>query len=330
MAADLSAGMIGLGWIAGTHLELLARLGGIKVTGVCDTNQARAAEVAESTGATSYGSWQDLLDKGKPDVLWVCTPPGAHRDPTLGALERGVHVYLEKPIARTSDDASAIVAGAEASKAVCAVGYQWHALDILDDARAALTGQAIGMVIGVGYGPTFGRPWFLNRIEGGGNLLERGSHQVDLIRALAGEVTSVTVAAGGVHLAQDSAPTKGDIEDTAGVLLRLRGGGVATMAVAWLKDGQPGLYSVDVLAADTTLRLNLDPDFTLEGMSRGRPVKAKAARHPIESSVVRFLEAARAGKPELVACIPSDAARTLKVIEACERALASGASVTID
>jgi predicted dehydrogenase len=330
VTSELSAGMVGLGWMGGQHLEVLGRLKGIKVTAVCDSDQDRAREVAARLKAESYGSWQDLLERARPDVLWVCTPPGAHREPVVSALKRGVHVYLEKPIARTVEDGAAIVSAAASSSAVCAVGYQWHALDLVERLRAELEGQAVGLMVAVSVGPTQERPWFLQRAQGGGNLLERGSHQVDLVRALAGEVVAVQVAASAVPLARASAPARGDIEDAAGMLLRLRHGGVAVTVVGWLKDGQPGRYSLDVLATDATVRLNLDPDFTLDGVSRGRPVSARAARHPLESSVNRFLEAVRAGDPTRVACPPSDALRTLAVVAACERALASGEQVAVD
>jgi predicted dehydrogenase len=105
---------------------------------------------------------------------------------------------------------------------------------------------------------------------------------------------------------------------------------VATIAVAWLKDGQPGRYSLDVMAADATLHMALDPDFILEGVSRGRPVQVKSATPPLEASITRFLEAVRTGNPALVACAPADAARTLAVVTACERSLDTGQPVAVD
>jgi hypothetical protein len=75
-------------------------------------------------GARAYERWEEMLEREKLDAVWVCTPPLHHRAPTVAALAGGVHVYLEKPIARTLDDAEAIVSGARSADAVCAVGYQ--------------------------------------------------------------------------------------------------------------------------------------------------------------------------------------------------------------
>jgi myo-inositol 2-dehydrogenase / D-chiro-inositol 1-dehydrogenase len=322
---DLRVGLVGAGWIARTHVETLERLGGTQIVAVCDVDPERAKAVA---GAVPYDSWEDLLERETLDVLFICTPPLAHREPAVAALERGLHVFLEKPIARTLEDADAIVSAAERSQAVCAVGYQWHATSVLDDLRSVLEGQEIGMLIGRGIGATQGRPWFLDRAQGGGNILERGSHQIDLARTVAGEVESVQAAASEVQLAQGEGE-RGDIEDAAALVLRFANGGLGTLLVAWTRAGLPGLYTLDVLASEATLHLTLDPDFSLRGTSRGETVEARSPQHPFERSVARFLEAARAGDPSQVFCTPSDAARTLAVAVACEEALSSGTTVSV-
>jgi myo-inositol 2-dehydrogenase / D-chiro-inositol 1-dehydrogenase len=320
-------GLAGAGWIAAEHASVLARREDVEVVAVCDLERSRAEGIAPP-GAAIYERWEELLDQEPIDALWVCLPPLAHREPTVEALRRGVHVYLEKPIARSSDDAEAIVAASNESDAVCAVGYQWHATEVLDDLRSALDGQAVSLVVGRSIGPTGSRPWFLDRAQGGGNVLERGSHQIDLARLIAGEVVHVQAAASAVPLAQATGE-RGDIEDAATLVLRHAGGALSTIIVAWTTAGQPGTYEVEVAATDATLRLALDPQFSLTGISRGEQVAAQSRQHPFERSIERFLEAARAGDRTRVFCAPSDAARTLAVANACEHALASGETVAV-
>jgi predicted dehydrogenase len=252
----------------------------------------------------------------------------SHREPTVAALGRGLPVYLEKPIARALEDAAAIVEVAEHTGTVCAIGYQWHALDLLDDLRQLLEGQQIGLLVGMSIGPTQSRPWFLDRRAGGGNLLERGSHHLDLARAIGGDVVSVQAAAGRVRLAR-SAGGGGDIDDAVTLLLALASGALATVVVAWTRPGQPGTYGVDVVASESTLRLNLDPEFTLTGMARGGPVARRAGSAPSERSMRRFLTAARERNPAGVVCAPPDAAATLAVAIAAERALETAQAVTV-
>ena len=319
-------GVIGAGWIAEEHVAVIGRLDGLELAAVCDLDEERARRLAG--GAATYTDWHELLEREQPDAVWVCTPPLLHRDVTVEALERGIHVYLEKPIARGLADARAIVDAAAASDAVCAVGYQWRGVEVLDDLRAALEGQELGLLIGIGTGPTKSRPWFLSRSEGGGNLLERASHGIDLERAVGGEVVSVQATAADVPLAQ-SAGEQGDIEDAASITLRLANGAVGSSSIAWTRDGLPGRYSLDVLASESSLRLDLDPHFTLRGTARGREVDARTTQHPIERSVARFAGAARAGEKAGVFCTPADAAGTLAAVIACEEALTSGGTVPV-
>jgi predicted dehydrogenase len=212
--APLRAGIIGLGWIARVHVPALDAAADIELVAACDTDLERAEAIARPRGARAYTSWEEMLDREELDALWVCTPPLRHRDPTLAALASGIHVYLEKPIARTLDDAKAIVSGAQSADAVCAVGYQWHASELVEEAREALAGQRVALLLGRNYGPVAGRPWFMDRAQGGGQILERGSHHIDFQRAIAGEISAVQAVAARERLAQSD--SEASIDDAIG------------------------------------------------------------------------------------------------------------------
>ena len=324
----LRVGLVGAGWIARDHVAALGRAGGAELVAVCDLDAERARTLAPE--ARVHVAWQQLLEADELDAVWVCTPPLAHREPAVAALERGLSVFLEKPIARSPEDAAAIVAAGETSGAVCAIGYQWHATEVLADLCREVEGQEVGLVVGRSIGPTVSRPWFLDRAQGGGNVLERASHHIDLQRAVAGDVESVRAAASGVLLAQGAAgEPRGDIEDAAALLLRFAGGGIGTIEVAWTRDGLPSIYTLDVVATEATLHLSLDPDFALSGRSRGEEIAAESTTHPFDRQVERFLEAVRRRDPELVFCRPADAAATLAVAVALEESLSSGEEVRV-
>jgi predicted dehydrogenase len=327
---SLSVGIIGAGWMAQEHRRVLGALDGVSLGAVCDVDRKRAEDLASGTGARVYLDWRDMLDRDDLGALIVAVPPLSHREPAVEALTRGLPLYLEKPIARTLEDAAAIVEAAEAAGTVCAVGYQWHALDLVDDLRQLLEGEQIGLLVGTSIGPTHSRPWFLDRRAGGGNLLERGSHHLDLARAVGGDVVSVQAAASRVPLARSTGADDGDIDDAVTMVLELASGALATVVVAWTRPGQPGTYALDVVASDSTLRLNLDPDFTLTGMSHDRPVTRRAAARPLERSLGRFLHAVTERDPSAVPCAPPDAAATLAVAVAAERALETGRAVSVE
>jgi myo-inositol 2-dehydrogenase / D-chiro-inositol 1-dehydrogenase len=334
MTADgmLRAGLIGAGWIAERHVAVLDEAADVRLVAVCDTDFARAQAVAGARGARAYERWEELLEREPLDVLWVCTPPLHHRDPAVEALRRGIHVYLEKPLARDVADGLAIVEADAASEAICAVAYQWHALELLDELRSCVAGQAIGLMVGRNFGPTVGRPWFVARSQGGGQIFERASHHIDLQQAIAGEVVQVRAASGSVALAsadprQASGPDA--IEHVGSLLLHFASGALGAIHTAWTHAGQPQSYGLDVIATDATLELNLGPDeFWLRGRAASATVDLSSV-DPFARSVRRFLDAVQHSDPTRVACTPADALGTLRVAVACERALATGETVAV-
>jgi myo-inositol 2-dehydrogenase / D-chiro-inositol 1-dehydrogenase len=325
--APLRAGIIGCGWIARVHVPALDTAAEVELVAACDTALERAEAIARPRSARAYKSWEEMLDREELDAVWVCTPPLHHRGPTLAALASGVHVYLEKPIARTLDDAEAIVAAARSAGTVCAVGYQWHASELVEEARQALAGQRVALLVGRNYGPVAGRPWFMDRAQGGGQILERGSHHIDLQRAIAGEISAVQAVAASERLAQ--ADAEGSIDDVIGLLFHYESGALGSVYSAWSRDGQPELYATDIVATEATITLELGPEaYRITGISRGRRLDAEFGE-PMKRSIERFLEAARTGDAGLVFCSPDDAVRTLVVALACERALDDGGRIDL-
>jgi myo-inositol 2-dehydrogenase / D-chiro-inositol 1-dehydrogenase len=325
----LRAAIIGGGWIARRHVPAIDAAADVQLVAACDVDLDRAEAIAGPRGARAYARWEEMFEREELDLVWVCTPPLHHRGPAVTALAAGIHVYLEKPIARTMADAEAIAAAAAAAPGVvCAVGYQWHATELLDDVRRALAGQRVGMLVGRNFGPVNGRPWFVDRAQGGGQLLERGSHHIDLQRAIAGEIAAVQTVAGSVRLAQAAGP-RGNIDDAIALVFHFSNGALGCVHSAWSPDGQPEVYATDILATEATIALELGPDrFRISGRS-GADTLVGDYGDPMDRSIARFLDAARGGDGDNVFCRPADALRTLAVALACERALESGAVVSV-
>ncbi|MEV8613007.1 Gfo/Idh/MocA family oxidoreductase [Amycolatopsis sp. NPDC051373] len=181
---------------------------------------------------------------------------------------------------------------------------------------------------GYSVGPTAARPWFLDQAQGGGNLLERGSHQIDLARAVAGEVESVFAVGSTVRVDRPGVAAR-DIDDALTLVLRMTNGAVATIVIAWTPADVSGRYGLDVVTDSGLLRVALDPEFRLTGRNRGLEVSAGVAEEPFSASNSRFLAAVKAGDPAAVACTPADALATLRVALAGEEALATGRTVTL-
>jgi predicted dehydrogenase len=209
------------------------------------------------------------------------------------------------------------------------VGYQWRALSFLPELRELLAGQAVGLVAARGIGPTRGRDWFVHGADGGGQVLERTSHFLDLARVLGGEVDWVAAAGAQVPLAGDDRPAQSDIDDVLAVTLGLAGGGLGTVDQAWSRRGLGERHAIDVVAEDARLELDLDPVFAVGGAARGQELALQAERPALEASLAAFLDAVAAGAPDHVRCSPGEALATLRVALAVEAALASGARETV-
>ncbi len=329
-AERLRLGLIGAGWIAQTHVRSISESSAAVVCAVADVEPARARALAGRLGAQAYSSWTQMLDQssGRLDAVLVCTPPQHHREPTVAALERGIPVYLEKPIARTQEDADAIVAAAERTGVRCAIGYQWHALAAAARIRGELSGQRLGLLVGRSIGPTTSRPWLLHRAQSGGQLLERASHHLDLQRMIAGRASTVSAHPGWVPLADRERPD-GDIEDVISVELAYDGGARGAIHIAWLRSEIPGMYDMTIAASEALLTLTLDPQFTLSGVSRGHRIQQREDRPPAIAAMDLFLESLHSPDHPRRLCAPRDAAATLAVALACERSLRSGCPVEV-
>ena len=325
----MRVGLIGAGAIARRHIEALSRHRDVSVAAVCDVDTGRATELASAVGGRALSDWSELVDMKQLDAVLVCTPPAAHAEPAVAAFVRGLPVYLEKPLARSEDDGTRIVAAWRDSGTVCAVGYQWRSLSILARLREALAGAPPGMLVSRSFGPTEpGRgdlaasagSWFADRRASGGILFELGSHDIDLQVALAGPTSRVHAAAGSGLLALRGRPAAA-MEDAVAVILEYESGAVGVLAVAWNPAAEPPVYTLDVEAAGAALRLELDPVFRLTGMAGGQRLDACDGVDPRQSSIDRFLDAVRSSRPDSVPCSPADALETLRAALAAERAI---------
>jgi myo-inositol 2-dehydrogenase / D-chiro-inositol 1-dehydrogenase len=323
--------IVGAGAIARTHLGHLEALGH-EVAAVCDPVPERARALAEAAGAEAHADWRPMLEAVRMDALFVCSPPPTHAPPACVALERRIPVYLEKPLARSLADGRDIVAAWEASGCVCAVGYQWRSLDVLGRVRAELADASPGLLVSRGLGPAQrGRTgtWFEDARASGGVLFELASHDIDLQRAVAGPVVEVQAATAGGLLATAAAGSP-DLADTVAVLMRFAGGGLGMVALGWTDAQQPPVYSLDVMAADVALRLDLAGPGRVRGLSHGADVDSAGVADPRRASVAHFLEAVAGAGQAVIPCSPEDALGTLRVVLAAERAVATGERIAVD
>jgi predicted dehydrogenase len=327
--------------MARKHVEALTTRGDVEITSVCDRDATRASELARPLDAAMHTEWEQMLDSEHLDAVFVCTPPAAHAAPTIAALERGVPVYLEKPLARALHDGEAIAAAWRSSGTVCAVGYQWRSLDLLDEIQRQLAGAAPGMLVSRSITATeagrddlrhaAGGPagsWFVDPAQSGGILFELGSHDIDLQVALAGPAASVQAFAGSGLLALSGLPPRA-LDDAVAAIIRFESCALGAIQVGWTDVDRPPVHELDIVAPNAAMHLALDPAFHLTGRGQEGDIERTAPANPRETSVSRFLAAVTSGDQRGVACSPADALTTLAATLACEQAIATGHRVDL-
>jgi predicted dehydrogenase len=134
---SLRIAVIGVGHLGKHHARILSTLPGATLVAVVDTNAARSAEVAEATGSAALSDYHDLL--GKVDAVTVAVPTDRHRELALPFLNAGVHVLVEKPMARNLIEADDMIHAAARAGTIIAVGQTERFNPAVVAARPMLT-----------------------------------------------------------------------------------------------------------------------------------------------------------------------------------------------
>ena len=191
-------GIIGCGFVTlERHLPALRHVPEIDVVALADVEPERAAEAARQVPGSHAVDIEALLGDGRLDTVAVCTPPATHAELAIAALEAGKHVFLEKPVAPSLEDADRIAARAAGSELQVVVGFNFRRHRLVQRAREVVRDGRLGRVQAVRTAFTSPvrdgkREWKTHRQQGGGALFDLAIHHFDLWRFVLGaEVAEV-------------------------------------------------------------------------------------------------------------------------------------------
>jgi predicted dehydrogenase len=191
MTTRVRIGMVGAGAVAARHARTLSAMDGVEVAGVADPALERARELADEVGAAAYPNHMELLEGERLDALYVCVPPFAHGPPELAAIDAGLPLFVEKPVAIDEQTAASIATRLAGRPLVTCTGYHWRWLDIFDRAAELLADRPARLVQCSWLDKVPPPTWWLRRDGSGGQTIEQTTHVLDVARGLAGEVTEV-------------------------------------------------------------------------------------------------------------------------------------------
>lgn len=320
MSNKVKIGFVGTGGIANHHLRQLQEIEAAEIVALCDIVEEKAKAAVENYGGTAYTDYRKMIDEETMDAMYVCIPPFAHEDAEILAAQKGIHLFVEKPVALTMEKGIEICEAIEKAGVMSCVGYGMRYSSGADIAKKFLSNKKIAMVACDRWGGVPGTPWWRVMDESGGQLVEMATHQVDMIRYLAGEVKEVC-AKYALRTLQDMENLT--VPDVQTVLMEFESGAVGYISTscALVNGGGQG-------------RL----EFILKGMRmiydrekpEIRPEGAAEIETPTESVLSideAFVTAVNTKNPELIKTPYPDALRSLDVTLAANKSAAEGKPV---
>lgn len=192
---NFGVGIIGCGLIGQKRARAL---GEGRLVACADINEARAKAMAGTSGAKVFGDWRGLLALPEVGIVLIATLHNSLAEITLAAIEAGKHVLVEKPAARNPAELEPVMVEAERRGVKVHVGFNHRYHRSFRKARELFEAGALGDLMFIraryGHGGRIGydKEWrAMPEISGGGELIDQGTHLIDLSRWFLGEFTEV-------------------------------------------------------------------------------------------------------------------------------------------
>ena len=303
MNEPLRAGVIGVGAMGQHHVRVYREIPGVELVGIADADEKQRANLSQRHNVTGYSDFRQLFDEAKPQVVTVAVPTALHFEVASAAIERGIHVLIEKPIAETEADGQALIELAATHGVVLAVGHIERHNPAITALKQAISDDKLGRIFQLRaqrIGP------FPARIRDVGVVLDLATHDIDILCHLASSQPIRVFA----ETQQNIHSTR---EDMVSGILSFGNGITAMLEVNWLTPtkrrrlvalGARGMYEVDYITQDLTYyenglaqQDNYSSLQLLRGVSEGRVIREPVEkREPLRLEVEDFIGAVREGR----------------------------------
>jgi predicted dehydrogenase len=220
-------GVIGTGGIGQAHLQTLQTVPEAEIVALCDTDEARVRSIADPLGAAVHTDGRSLIDRERLDALYICVPPHAHGDLEIRAAEKGIHLFVEKPVNLSVDRALLACRAIRKAGILTQVGYGLRYLPAIVRLKAFLADKEVGTAHVHRWKGLPSSAWWRRYDQSGGPLVEMTTHNVDVLRWVMGEVEAVS-ASYSYRLHRDAPDIT--IPDSQAVLLQFNSGASATVS----------------------------------------------------------------------------------------------------
>ena len=315
-------GFIGTGGMASAHMRNLNdNFEDVEFTAMCDISEARAKHCAQEFGGNAYTDFRVMYDKEELDAVYICTPPFAHGAQERIACERGIAMFIEKPIHSELEPAVVINDYIEQTGVITSVGYHWRYGGNAQNAKAMLDAepQILG-ALGYWIGGLPGTPWWRVRAQSGGQHVEQTTHIFDLARFLIGSdgKTVHGVAASG---SMTDIPNY-DVDDISMVNIEFQNGTVANIVSSCAMAGY-GRVQLEVFCRGLVVTVGGPNNFNRKGETEPLSSAGGQDRDRV------FIDAVKSGDGSKILSSYSDALQTLRIMLAASTSFRTGKAVDL-
>jgi len=281
------------------HVRVYREIEGVELVGVADQHAQTAAKVGATFAAPHYTDYLQMLDECKPDLVTLAVPTVLHYEIGVELIERGIHLLIEKPIARTLEEGEKLVELARRHNVILAVGHIERFNPAVMELRRRLREGMAGRIYKLHAQRLSPYP---SRIRDAGVVIDLASHDIDLMRYLMDE--------GIVRLYGETLKSiNSDREDMFNGIIRFQSGAVGVLDVNWITPtkirrltitGARGMFTCDLLSQELffyeneTAPSQWDTLSVLRGVSEGNVLGIRIQRHePLAAELNDFVSAVR-------------------------------------
>ena len=338
----MKIGILGGGNISDTHARAARAIPGVAIVAFHGGNRERTARLAAQYGGAIYDDLDRFLSHRPMDIVAIGSPSGLHAEQGIAAIQRGLHVLVEKPIDITIDRADALIAAADAAGLKLGVFFQDRLHPAIVEMKKMVDGGTIGSPVMISGRVKWHRPpeyYATSRwrgtlaLDGGGALINQAIHTVDLVSWLFGPVSRVYGAtATRVH--------EIEAEDTAAAVLEFASGAIGTLEAT--TSVYPGYARrVEVTGSEGTLVLEHDRLVNVDLRSKPEGIAPVQGTDTTESAVTAVVSDATAHQRVLEdfiravrtnstpACHGREARRSIELVQAIYKSARTHAPVTL-
>ncbi|MFB3904714.1 MAG: Gfo/Idh/MocA family protein [Acidobacteriota bacterium] len=276
MAKQIGVGVVGLGWVAGAHIDTFKKIPGVQVVGVSSRRplQPGSLEAAYGLPLKPFSSYEEMLADPSVDVVDICTPHPLHAEQAIAAARAGKHLIIEKPISLTYEDALRVRRAIRENRVKTCVCFECRFSDHFRLIKSCIEQGLFGQIhygevdYYHGIGPWYGQfGWNVRKDFGGSSLLTAGCHALDgLLFFMSGAVSEVTSLA-----TRSASPIFEPYEypTTTVTMLKFQDGRVAKVT-SCIDCLQPYYFHIHLVGSEGSLLDNRIYSHKLDGMNRNR------------------------------------------------------------